>query len=232
MAAQEVEQKAPEGKFRLVLIDIGVADGFTGGPDDPCSFLVGDYDTLEKAKEVYFKKDGNGVALYIYDDKGECVFDEFKAMDEPQPPQIVTIEIEEVKADKRYRGIIKGFTDDSPDIRFDLSAPMLEIESRVMSAKTEEELNESIGFAEQNYELQLVTEGKTLEDPRLTPDLINGFFFMPISTAASLLIDVMKKSGGKKGTFRVPLPTEEFMRQFENPEELREYVLELNELVS
>ena len=232
MATKEVEKKAPKGKFRLVLIDISVATGLTGNSDDPCSFLIGDYDTLEKAKKIYFQRDNNGIALYIYDDQGECVFDEFKAMDEPQPPQIVTIEVEEVEADKRYIGTIKGFIDDGPDIRFDLSAPMLEIESKVMSAGTEVELDKALSFVQHNYELQLVVEGQALEDPRLTPDLINQLFFIPISEAASLLVDAMKKNGGKKGTFRIPLPTEEFMRQFENPEELREYVLELNEIAS
>lgn len=225
MATKEVETKAPKDKFRLTLVDIGVADGFTGGPDDPCSFLIGDYNTLEEAKEMYFKRDGHGVVLYIYDDKGECVFDEFKAMDEPKPPQILTIEIEEIEPDNKYRGTIKGFTLSGWNIGFEFEAPMAKCEAVMTEAASFEE---AVSFIDNSYTLRLMVEGEAVQDPRLTPEMIHGFFFSPISMAASLLIDERIKGKGNKGSFQIPIVTKEFLDQLESPEDLIKYVCDLN----
>ncbi len=63
--ASQQQVKAPEGKFRLIALDLdeGSRDGYN----------LGDFDALEAAKQVAEEKSGVGHPVYVYNDKGELV---------------------------------------------------------------------------------------------------------------------------------------------------------------
>lgn len=61
--ADATELKAPEGKFRVVGVDT-----FDG--DD---WVVGDYDTKDKAIDVANEKAGEMLKMHVYDEKGKRV---------------------------------------------------------------------------------------------------------------------------------------------------------------
>ena len=60
----KAELKAPPGSFRVIGVDLSQrAD----------NFVVGDFETLEAAKEAANRRAQVGAPIYIYDDEGELV---------------------------------------------------------------------------------------------------------------------------------------------------------------
>lgn len=62
---EEFSRKAPKGKFRVIGVDT-----FDGG-----DWVQGDFDTLEKAKEIADEKGGTMTKMHVYDDNGRHVYD-------------------------------------------------------------------------------------------------------------------------------------------------------------
>ena len=63
--ASERERTAPAGKFRLIALDL------TDNSD--AEYCLGDFDSLESAKQVAEEKSSVGQPIFVYDDKGELV---------------------------------------------------------------------------------------------------------------------------------------------------------------
>jgi len=59
----KAELKAPPGNFRVIEVDLGQRD----------NFVVGDFETLQEAKEAANRRAQVGSPIYIYDDEGELV---------------------------------------------------------------------------------------------------------------------------------------------------------------
>ena len=58
------EFKAPYKAFRVVGVDLN---------DSPANFILGDFLTLQEAKEAANRRAQVGSPIYIYDDQGELV---------------------------------------------------------------------------------------------------------------------------------------------------------------
>ena len=72
---KEVGRRAPKGMHRVIGVIIAIADGFSGGDDEPCTVLVGDYPTLLGAKRIADKKSGTGFQCYVYSGNGKRVYE-------------------------------------------------------------------------------------------------------------------------------------------------------------
>ncbi len=62
--ASKQERTAPEGKFRLIALDL--RENLNG-------YCLGDFETVESAKQVARDKGGIGQPVFVYDDTGEAV---------------------------------------------------------------------------------------------------------------------------------------------------------------
>ncbi len=62
--ASQQELKAPEGKFRLITVNLS---------EGSAAYRLGDFDSLERAKDVAEQKSGVGQPVYVYNDKGEML---------------------------------------------------------------------------------------------------------------------------------------------------------------
>ena len=60
----KAELKAPSKAFRVIGVDLS---------DAPGNFIVGDFVTLQEAKEAANRRAQVGSPIYIYDDQGELV---------------------------------------------------------------------------------------------------------------------------------------------------------------
>jgi len=60
----KAELKAPPTRFRVIEVDLSEQAG---------NFVVGDFETLEEAKEAANRRAQVGSPIYIYDDEGELV---------------------------------------------------------------------------------------------------------------------------------------------------------------
>lgn len=67
---------APKGKFRVVKISIGHADGLYGTPEEPEDYIfpVDDYNSLENAKKVADNVTTGSLQGQVHDDTGECLY--------------------------------------------------------------------------------------------------------------------------------------------------------------
>ncbi len=63
--ASQEDLKAPEGKFRLITVDLSEGSSAV--------YRLGDFGNLETAKNVAEQKSGVGRPVYVYNDKGELI---------------------------------------------------------------------------------------------------------------------------------------------------------------
>lgn len=68
--------KAPIGKYRVMEIDISVADGFSGQMDEECGYVVGDFRAywLALIAANYTVPDTGRFPRQIHDHTGKCLY--------------------------------------------------------------------------------------------------------------------------------------------------------------
>ena len=143
---------------------------------------------------------------------------------------VLNIMIREFKHDTQYGGQIMGF---GPPLKFEVAfkIPLGMLESYVKvgeAFKTPvQKIADVLSQALKNrYELKIVREDGNKLNASL--EELDALLFQPIAMAIGLLQDKQNKSGTSEDTFRIPCFTAGEMKQFKNPVEVQEYVLNLN----
>lgn len=63
--ASKEELTAPTAKFRVLAVDVGAAS--------EAVYVIGDFDSLNAAKETAKQKSGTGAPVFIYNDQAELI---------------------------------------------------------------------------------------------------------------------------------------------------------------